>query len=167
MKTLDFEPGTKYDYNNNDVFLQRRIIQGSHTLVFPSLRDEKKVVPCGIKNGLFDPSAQDKQVARSYNNAGSQDDFKREISGWAALNLSEFYNWSECLNSYRLISPASTRELLLTFAPSAQTGLGAGTMTDNQLTSHVHDGTSRYYQALLVSNAGPATTIILTSLQGP
>lgn len=158
---LNFEPGTKYHYNNNNVFLQRRIIEKITGMTYKSFVMEKILKPCGIKNAIIDPDENDKLVAKAYNDQKIQDDFNWEIDGWPYLNLLDFYRWSECINSFKLITPASTRELVIPFSPNDQTGLGHGTMEGNVLIMHRHDGTAMNYQALLISNAAPATTIIL------
>lgn len=161
VKTLIFEPGTKYDYNNNDVFLQKRIIEKITNTSYKSFVTDKIFKPCGIENGIVDPGIKDKLVAKSYNDQKIQDDFNYEIGGWPALNLSDFYKWSECINSFRLITPASTLELLIPFSSDNQTGLGHGTLTGNVLISHRHDGTAKNYQALLISKPTTSGTIIL------
>lgn len=161
MTALVFAPGTRYDYNNNNVFLQRQIIEKVTGRSFSSFVQKKLLRPCGITHGIVDPTAQDKLVAQAYNNQGTADGFKYPIGGWTALTLRDFYQWSESINSFKLISPASTRELLTPFAPGNQAGLGSGRMEGERLLSHAHDGTAGNYQALLISNAVAATTIIL------
>lgn len=161
MTALDFAPGTKYVYNLNDVFLQRQIIEKITGMSFNDFVQKKLLKPCGIKNGIVDPTAQDKLVARAYNNQGEVDALFYPFSGWTALNIQDFYRWSEGINSFKLISPASTQELLQPFAPGSQTGLGRGKMEGKRIVSHVHDGTSGNYQALLVSAPPSGTTILL------
>lgn len=157
--SLDFEPGTKYDYNNNNVFLQRRIIERITNMPFKTFVIKKILQPVGIKNGLVDPNEQEKLFAKSFNNKGKQDIIKYNISGWTALNLKDFYKWSEAINSFKIINQESTRELFEPYSKDSQTGLGAGNIESGKVTNHVHDGAAFNYQALLVSN--PNFTIIL------
>ncbi|TDO20216.1 beta-lactamase [Pedobacter duraquae] len=161
VTTLDFEPGTKYAYNNNDVFLQRRIIERISGMSYESFVQEKMFIPCGITHAVFNPGETVELVAKSYNDQKKQDNMTYEIAGWPALNLLEFYKWSEVLNSFRLISPAATRELCIAFSGDNQTGLGHGTMEGNKLVKHSHDGTAKNYQALLTSDAAKGITVIL------
>lgn len=156
---LDFEPGTKYDYNNNNVFLQRRIIEKITNVPFNSFVVKEILRPAGIKNGVVDPTENEKLFAKSFNNKGKQDILKYNISGWTALNLEDFYKWSEAINSFKLITPQSTHELFVPFSIGNQTGLGEGEIQDRQVKNHIHDGAVFNYQALLVSN--PNFTIIL------
>jgi len=158
---LVFEPGTEYDYNNNDVFLQRRIIEKITGVPYASFVTEKLFKPCGIKNAIFDPKETDTLIAKAYNDKKIQDDLHWEIDGWPAFNLLDFYRWSECINSFQLITPASTQELVIPFSTDDQTGLGHGTVEGNIFTNHRHDGTAKNYQALLISNATTSRTIIL------
>lgn len=156
--SLDFEPGTKYDYNNNNVFLQRRIIEKITNMSFDSFVIKKILFPIGIKNALVDPD-EEKLFAKSFNNKGKQDAIKYNISGWTALNLKDFYKWSEAINSFKIITPESTNQLFIPFSEGNQTGLGEGSIVNGKVTKHRHDGTAFNYQALVVSN--PNFTIIL------
>lgn len=158
---LDFEPGTKYDYNNNNVFLQRRIIEKITRMPFSVFVVKKLLRPIGIKDGLVDPDEKEKRFAKSFNNKGKQDVIKYNISGWTALNLEDFYKWSEAVNSFKLITKESTAELFIPFSEGNQTGLGEGTVQNSKVLSHIHDGAAFNYQALLISN--PDFTIILMS----
>lgn len=157
--TLDFEPGTKYDYNNNNVFLQRRIIEKITNMSFDSFVIKKILKPIGIKNAVVDPDEKEALLAKSFNDKGKQDVLKYNISGWTALNLKDFYKWSEAVNSFKVINPESTRELFEPFSKDNQTGLGGGTIENKKVTSHIHDGAAFNYQAILISN--PDLTIIL------
>lgn len=157
--SLDFEPGTKYDYNNNNVFLQRRIIEKITGMTFNSFVIEKILLPIGIKNAVVDPDKNEKLFAKSFNNNGKQDDLKYNISGWTALDLRDFYKWSEAINSFKIISLESTLQLFVPFSEESQTGLGEGSIKLGKVINHRHDGAAFNYQALLVSN--PDLTIIL------
>ncbi|MCV9928692.1 beta-lactamase family protein [Flavobacterium sp. LS1R49] len=159
---LDFEPGTRYDYNNNNVFLQRRIIEKITNMSFNTFVIKKILQPIGIKNGLIDPNENEKLFAKSFNNKGKQDVIKYNISGWTALNLEDFYKWSEAINKFKIINPESTLELFTPFSKGNQTGLGEGTIELGQVKSHIHDGAAFNYQALLICNSN-FTIILMTN----
>ncbi|RZJ52482.1 MAG: class A beta-lactamase-related serine hydrolase, partial [Flavobacterium sp.] len=163
MKTesLDFEPGTRYDYNNNNVFLQRRIIEKITGMSFNSFVIKKMLRPIGIKNGVVDPDEKEVFFAKSFNNQGKQDLIKYNISGWTALNMEDFFIWSQAINSFELITPESTGELFIPFSKGNQTGLGEGNIQEQKVVEHIHDGAAFNNQALLVSNRN--FTIILLS----
>lgn len=157
--SLDFEPGTKYDYNNNNVFLQRKIIEKITKMSFNDFVIKKMLHPIGIKNAIVDPNEKEKNLAKSFNNKGKQDILKYNISGWTALNLNDFYKWSDAINSFKIINKESTLELFIPFTEGNQTGLGEGSIQLNKVVNHIHDGAAFNYQALLISN--PNYTIIL------
>lgn len=159
---LDFEPGTKYDYNNNNVFLQRRIIEKITNMSFNSFVINKILKPIGIKNAVVDPDEKEPLFAKSFNSKGKQDILKYNISGWTALNLKDFYKWSQAINSFKIINPESTRELFEPFSKDNQTGLGGGTIENGKVTSHIHDGAAFNYQALLISSLN-STIILMTN----
>lgn len=128
---------------------------------FNSFVMKKILQPIGIKNGVVDPNEKEKLFAKSFNNEGKQDIIKYNISGWTALNLEDFYKWSEAINSFKLITPESTLELFNPFSKGNQTGLGEGDIQLGKVINHTHDGAAFNYQALLISN--PNFTIILVT----
>jgi D-alanyl-D-alanine carboxypeptidase len=165
LTTLDFEPGKDYAYNNNNTFLRRRIIEKVSGLPFNEFVVQKMLKPAKIKHGIVDPSENDELVAKSFNDDFTQDGLNAPISGWTCLNLDDFYKWSQCLNNFRLINPVSTREIITPFAPGNQSGLGQGMVKDNHLVTHVHDGTTLHYRALMDTDALKGRTIILLTNQ--
>ncbi|MGY0035611.1 serine hydrolase [Pedobacter sp. NJ-S-72] len=158
---LDFEPGSQYAYNNNNVFLQRRIIERITGLSFKVFTEQNLLKPCGMKMSIVDPSSNDILIARAYNNDKKEDDLTYPIDGWVAVTLDDFYKWAKAITDFKLISPASTKQILIAFGPNQQGGLGGGTMEGDLMISHKHDGTARNYQALLVSTVSKGRTVIL------
>jgi D-alanyl-D-alanine carboxypeptidase len=165
LTTLDFEPGSNYAYNNNNTFLRRRIIEKVSGLSFNDFVVQKMLKPAGIKNGIVDPSETDKLVAKSFNDDFKQDVLIAPISGWTCLNLDDFYKWSQCINNFSLINPESTLEIITPFTEGKQAGLGGGSMENNHVVTHVHDGSTMHYRALLDSDAPKGRTIILITNQ--
>lgn len=157
---LDFEPGTQYAYNNSNTLLQRQIIAEITGSSFAEFVTNKLLKPCGMSNSIVDPT-DEPLVARSYNNARVQSPMAYPITGWTAVTLDDFYKWEKALESFKLISPQSTREILTPFSPGKQCGLGGGTMDGEKLTYHQHDGTALNYQALLTAYPARGRTIIL------
>ncbi|UOE52349.1 serine hydrolase [Mucilaginibacter sp. SMC90] len=161
VDSLDFEPGKKYAYNNNNVFLQRRIIEKITGISFKQFVEDYELKPAGMNTAIVDPVEQDAHVARSYDNTGKADGLVYPISGWTAVTLDDFYAWANAIDRFKLISPVATREIINGISPGRQSGLGGGSMDNGKMISHIHDGTSLNYQALLVSNAPSGVTIIL------
>jgi CubicO group peptidase (beta-lactamase class C family) len=161
IKKLDFTPGTKYAYNNNNTFLQRQIIEKVTGISFNTFVKEKMLRPLGMTHAIVDPTEKDVRIARAYNNAKVEDGLTPPISGWTSLTTGDFLIWAKAISTYKLITPESTKQILYGFAPGNQAGLGGGLMEGKILVSHIHDGTTRNYQALLVTSSTKDRVIIL------
>jgi len=161
LDTLQFEPGTNYYYNNNNVFLQRQIIGRITGMPFNEFVKQRLLIPCKMDHSVVDPANTDKLVARCFNNDGVQDSLDSPMSGWTAVTLEDFYKWDKALITYRLISPAATRAILYSSAPDRQSGLGGGGMKGDSIIRHTHDGTNHNYQALIVSDPPKGRVVIL------
>jgi len=157
----DFEPGTQYAYNNSNTFLQRQIIAKVSGMNFDEFVIRNMLRPLKMNASLVDPDDQTPLMARSYNNSLVQTPLVSAISGWTAVTLDDFYKWEQCLEEFKLISPASTQILLTPFAPGKQCGLGGGAMEGSKLAAHTHDGTVMQYQALLTADVHRGRTVIL------
>jgi len=165
LQKLDFEPGSSYAYNNNNTFLRRQIIEKVSGISFNQFVQQNMLKTAGINNGKVDPVASDSLIARSFNNDFKQDGLDVPISGWTCLNIDDFYKWSQCINNFCLISPASTRTIITPAAPDEQCGLGGGSMKGKKVITHIHDGTALHYQALELTDARKGRTIIILSNQ--
>ncbi len=55
LKELLFEPGTSFNYNNNSVFLQRRIIEKVTGKTFEEFVHQNIVQPLNMSAAVFDP----------------------------------------------------------------------------------------------------------------
>ncbi len=161
LDKLNFEPGTTYNYNNNNVFLQRRIIEKVSGLTFNQFVAQKILKPCGMNTALVDPTDADTLIAKAYNDKHQQDGLTVPISGWTSVTLFDFYKWANAIVNFKFINPTSTRQIIYPVGPNKQAGLGGGSMDGDKLVSHIHDGTSLNYQALLVCNVSQGRTVIL------
>jgi len=161
LRQLKFDPGTSYEYNNNNTFLRRQIIEKITGLSFKDFVEQKLLKPIGITHAVFDPTDQTPLVAKSFNDTFVQDKLLAPISGWTALNLDDLLRWSEAINHFKIITAASTKELMLPFRENAQTGLGGGAMEQSKIIKHVHDGMLLHYQALLYYDVTNERTLIL------
>jgi CubicO group peptidase (beta-lactamase class C family) len=161
LEKLNTAPGTTYAYNNNNIFLQRRIIEKVSGMSFNQFVTKRLLKPAGMKTALVDPTESTPLMSRAFNNDKKQDDLSSPISGQTAVTLEDLYQWSEAINHFKILNPASTRAILYPFAPNKQAGLGGGGMEGNKVVRHVHDGTGRNFQALLVSDAPKGRTVIL------
>ena len=161
LQQLKFDPGTSYEYNNNNTFLRRQIIEKITGLSFKDFVEQKLLKPIGITDAIVDPTDQTPLVAKSFNDTFVQDKLLAPISGWTALNLDDLFRWSEAINHFKIITAVSTKELMLPFQENAQTGLGGGAMEQSKIIRHVHDGSLLHYQALLYYDATNERTLVL------
>ena len=162
---LDFAPGSSYAYNNNNTLLRRKIIEKVSGLTIKDFIEQRMLKPCGINNGIVDPVGNEALIARSFNNNFKQDKFIYPITGWTCLNLDDFNTWAASLEKFKLISPASTLQIITPAGTDEQSGLGSGTMENGRLLTHVHDGIAMHYQALEVTDAAKGRTIIILTNQ--
>ncbi|MBC9929388.1 serine hydrolase [Chitinophaga qingshengii] len=158
---LLFTPGSNYLYSNNCVFLQRRIIEKITGMPFNTFVEQQLLRPCGMNAAVVDPTEKDTPIAIAFNNERQADPLILAISGWTAVTADDFYQWSNAINTFRLLSPADTRTILYPSGPNRQSGLGGGEMAEDHITRHIHDGSALRYNALLVSDPPRGRTVIL------
>jgi CubicO group peptidase (beta-lactamase class C family) len=161
IEKLNFEPGTSYNYNNNNTFLQRRIVEKLSGMSFNEFVVQKMLKPLHMATAVVDPGDKVPLMAKGYNNSLKQDLLAVPISGWTCLTLDDFYKWELALQNFKLINREATLEILTPFAEGKQCGLGGGIMEGNKLIYHQHDGITRNYQALLTSHSKQGRVIIL------
>lgn len=163
LKQLNSEPGTVYDYNNTNVFLQRRIIERITGISFQKFVETKILKPCGMSDSVVDPDPKWKNIAVSFNNdyVENPKQFSYVMSGWVSVTARDLFRWSQCVENGKLISRAGFREILIPFLPNKQSSLGGGKMEGDLIKEHVHQGTSADFEALLYSAPSERISIIL------
>jgi CubicO group peptidase (beta-lactamase class C family) len=163
LQRLNTVPGTVYAYNNNNIFIQRRIIEKISGMPFNRFVEERLLKPAGMRTAVVDPTNETPLMAKAFDDKGQQDELTPPISGQTAVTLKDLYQWSVAINSFRILDASQTRAILVPFGPNMQAGLGKGNMDHNHIGAHIHDGTGRNYQALLVSHPPKGRTVILLS----
>ncbi|MDN5287758.1 MAG: tetratricopeptide repeat protein [Mucilaginibacter sp.] len=165
LQKLNTEPGTVYAYNNNNVFLRRRIIEKITGISFSEFVQQEILKSVGINDAIIDPTNNDPLIAKSFNDDFKQDDLTVPISGWTCFNLDDFYKWAQCITRFCNINPASTLAIMTPVGPGKQCGLGGGSMKDGKVITHVHDGSALNYQALLATDATKGRNVIVLTSQ--
>jgi CubicO group peptidase (beta-lactamase class C family) len=163
LKQLNSEPGTVYDYNNTNVFLQRRIVEKITGSSFQRFVETKILKPCKMSDSVVDPNLKGKNVAVSFNNDYVENprQFSYVMSGWVSVTANDLFKWSECVEGGNLISLSSFREILIPFLPNKQSSLGGGIMEGSLIKEHVHQGSSFDFEALMYSAPSERISIIL------
>lgn len=165
LEKLDFPPGTHYAYNNNNTFLRRRIIEKVSGMGFNDFVRSRVFPKAKVTDAVIDPVEGAPRVARGFSADLTQDSLKVYLSGWPALTVDDLFHWSNCITTFCLITPESTRQILASPDPKRQTGLGHGEMDGDRLVKHVHDGNDHNFEALLMVFPAKGRTIILMTSQ--
>ncbi|AZA78014.1 class A beta-lactamase-related serine hydrolase [Chryseobacterium sp. G0186] len=162
VDSLDFKPGTQYDYHNNNLFLRQFIIERLTGMPFNRYAEKFIFKPCKMTSSVMTPFENEKNIAQGFNNSAVADKADLPITGGTYLTTSDLLKWSKCLHSNTLINSSSLFELGKHFnLPDTQSSLGQTQFKDGKLIEHLHDGRAGNYEALLVSDVNEKLTIIL------
>ena len=76
------EPGTYFEYSNSNYVLLAEVVEAASGMPLPQWLDENVFAPLGLEL-VDDPAFESPELAVSYNEDGSDDDFSPELSSWA------------------------------------------------------------------------------------
>lgn len=162
VDTLDFKPGTDYDYNNNNIFLRQFIVERLTNMNFKEYAEKFIFKPCKMKSAELTPLGNEKNTAKGFSNKLIPDKPDLPITGGTYLSTTDLLKWSKSLHSYKVVSKNSVYELGQRFnAPETQSGLGVAKFCDKNLIEHMHDGRAGSYEAILLSDIDEKLTVIL------
>ena len=159
LEKLEFEPGSSYDYTNDNIFLQRKIIEHVTGLTYGTFINKYFFKPLKMNDVLINPSETNSTIAQSFDNDYNTTTIsqgKNELY----LTIDDLFKWSEAISNYKIINRASTYELSKDFA-GKEGSLGAAKFENDILKLHIHQGSGNNYEALLYSETGDSLTIIL------
>ncbi|PRB02049.1 serine hydrolase [Chryseobacterium sp. MYb7] len=162
IDSLDFKPGTNYDYNNNNLFLRQFIVERLTGMNFKIYVEKFIFKPCKMNSSVMTNFENEKNIAKGFNNDLVADKEDLSITGGTYLTTQDLLKWSNCLHSNKIINENSVFELGQQFnLPETQSALGEAKFKNKKLIEHIHDGRAGSYEALLVSNLNEKFTIIL------
>ncbi|MFS4473963.1 serine hydrolase domain-containing protein [Chryseobacterium sp. T20] len=162
VDSLDFKPGTNYDYNNNNIFLRQFIVERLTGMSLKTYAEKFIFKPCKMASSVMTPFKNEKNIAKGFNSDLIADKEDLPITGGTYLTTQDLLKWANCLHSNKVISTNSLFELGQQFnLPETQSSLGQAKFNDKKLTEHIHDGRAGSYEALLVSDMNEKFTIIL------
>lgn len=162
LKALEFESGKGYSYSNNNIFLQRRIIEKITGKTFNKFLEQTIFQPLGINNSIIDHNYENQDFVRAFNTEGVNDKkLELKMSGWVCPSIDDLAIWSKTLVSNNLISKESLYELFESYSKESQSALGNGTFNDKRLTSYIHHGSSLNYESIVYYDLQENTMIIL------
>ena len=162
MDTLDFKPGTKYDYNNNNIFLRHFIIERITGMSYKNYVEKLIFKPSKLDATVMGPFENEKNIAKGFNTNLKQDKTDLPITGGIYSTTTDLLKWANRLHSKKVITKESLFELGQQFnTEGSQSALGNAKYKDQNLTYHSHHGRAGSYEALLISDIEQKFTIVL------
>jgi len=162
IDNLIFEPGSDYLYSNNNVFLQRRIVEKISGMSFNDFIQENILIPSKMSDAIIDATSKNAQLVTSFNNDLVNDSSSDiEFSGWVFPNISDMFNWVNSLHSGKIISKESLMLLFDSFSKNSESALGKGVFKNNELMIYQHQGSSFNYESLIHYNLKEDVMVIL------
>lgn len=162
IDTLNFKPGTNYDYNNNNIFLRQFIVERLTGMSFKTYAEKFIFKLCKMNSSVMTPFENEKNIAKGFNNNLVQDKTDLSITGGTYLTTIDLLKWVNCLHSKKIVTKKSLFEIGQQFnLEETQSALGLAKYKNGNLIEHLHDGRAGNYEAILVSNITKKFTIIL------
>ncbi|MDY8135093.1 serine hydrolase [Aquimarina sp. 2201CG5-10] len=164
LKSLDsllFEPGTNFNYNNNSVFIQRRLIEKVTSQSFEEFVIENIIVPLKMTNSVFDPQKRHINRTSCYDFDKIKCPEIQFISGWLWTDINDLYKWINSMNSNVLISQESFKALLKNPYVDGKTSSVGEYFEEEQIQRH--NGTSYKFESIFLNDFKNDIVIILLS----
>jgi CubicO group peptidase (beta-lactamase class C family) len=162
IETMNFKPGTNYDYNNNNIFLRQFIVEQLTGMSYKTYAEKFIFKPCKMKSSVLTPFENEENIAEGFNNNLVLDIIDLPITGGTYLTTIDLLKWSNCLHTKKVINKKSLYDIGQQFAlPETQSALGQAKFKNENLIEHIHDGRAGNYEAVLVSDINENFTIIL------
>ena len=109
--TLLFEPGSRFYYDNGNVFLQKRIVEKVTGQSFQHFIADNIIEPLALKRTVMDPGKDYLNRASCYGVEKKDCPEFDFISGWPWQDINDLYTWVESMNSNMLVSQKSFNTL--------------------------------------------------------
>ncbi len=162
IDTLDFKPGTNYDYNNNNIFLRQFIVERLTGMNYKTYVEKFIFKPCKMNSSVMTPFENEENIAKGFNNNLVPDKTDLPITGGTYLTTVDLLKWANCLHDNKVVNKKSLCKIGQQFdLPETQSALGQAKFKNEDLIVHLHDGRAGNYEAILVSDIEEKFTIIL------
>ncbi|AMJ58648.1 serine hydrolase [Stenotrophomonas sp. KCTC 12332] len=167
IQTLDFDPGSSYDYNNNNIFVRQLIVERLTGRPYKAYVAEEIFRRCDMPGAAITPIVVGSDIASGFKENLVADKPELPITGGSYLSTTDLLNWSRCLNSGNLLNAVSLAALADRYdSADSQSSLGQVEYQDGRLSRHVHDGRSGSYESLLISSGGLTIVLLGNSYRG-
>jgi CubicO group peptidase (beta-lactamase class C family) len=161
LPALQFAPGTGYLYSNNNIVLRRYVIEAAARTSFARFAEQRLLRPCGMRDAIIDPAANDRDVASAFDNDFVGDTEPEAMPGfWIRVTAGDLYRWSQCLKSGRLV-PVSTLLLHANTDPNKDGALGRIVHANGTIQRHRHQGSSYNFEAWFEADWVNRTTVVV------
>ncbi len=162
LKYLEFEPGDGYLYSNNNIFIQKLIIESITGKTFNEFVEQEILQPLGMDDSVIDHQYDNPNFTRAFNDTFINDDkLELKMSGFVCPSINDLAIWTSQLLSYSLISKESLYQLFETYSEGGQSALGNGEFANGELVSYEHHGSSLNYESIVNFNLEDKSMIIL------
>ena len=160
-----FPPGSDYCYTNYSPFLLQHIVEQVTELDFPVFLEEELWYPQQLKGitvknqfPFFDTS----RMALPFDEDGTLDDLSYELTT-ICTTAEGLYGWIHALDNFTLLTERSVRTLSQEARPgdNVQSSLGRCDWAGEEMTLHLHHGSSHNYEALVRHQKREGLTIVL------
>lgn len=170
---LEFEPGTKFRYNNSGYFLLGAIIEKLHGKPYEQVLKESVFDPLGMKNTGYDHhdtilakrAAGYEKTPTGYRNAPYLDMSLPYAAGSLYSTVEDLYLWDQALYTDKLISAKSKELMFKPFLDNYAYGWGITKVTLAQskevINSVAHSGGINGFNTLLVRYPDQKHLIVL------
>ena len=156
LKQLEFEPGTDHLYSNYNIFLRERIIEKVSGQTYSAFLNATILTPCGMENVIVDPAPTSPALAKAFDNKFVEDNYPTTMSGAMHMTINDLYQWTKCLNDYKIISKSSFLELAAGYKT-----LGLVQMDNQDWVFYYHHGSSYNFESSVYVNQPEEFTVIL------
>lgn len=160
LEKLNFEPGTGYLYSNDNVYLQKRIIEKVSGMSYADFINRYIFQQLRMKQSIVDLRFDDPRMARAFDSEFKPSYYEHESKGWIRLTASDLYRWIMAIDQGQLISKPDLKVLSAAFK-GGESSLGNAVYENDALVRHFHHGSNYNYEALMVHELNPDITIIL------
>lgn len=163
IETLNFNPGTQYDYNNNNFFLRLSIIEKISGMSYKNYIQQNIFEPLKMNSAEITPIEKNNNIAKGFNDKLVEDkpDF---LVGGVFLTTTDLLKFSNNLHSNKIINKNSLFELGQHFnKEDTQSALGETKFKNKKLLEHSHNGRGGNYEALMITDIKNGFSIILLS----
>ena len=169
LEKLTFEPGTDYLYSNYNPFLLMRIVETVANTKFEKYIEQKISTPFELGGIVIEdgyPYRDTNLMAPPINEKFEEDDYAIEVTNICSSAIS-MYRWFNQLDNFAIISKASMKQLSEEAIPenNIQAPLGRCDWKNDNITLHLHHGSSGNYESLVRNYPQDNLTIVLLTNQ--